>query len=523
MLKVAIFLGLYSYEIFILGLVNLLYPLPVLIVSTLSFVVFLLLIKKDISKIKLSKVHFSKIEKLYLVLISIILITNFIGALGPELGFDALWYHLTMPKIFIEHGRIFYIKNELFYYSLLPKLTEMLYIPSIMLGGEIMAKITHFVFGLLTLISTYKIAKLYLKRKWALLSVIILLSNLVICWMMITAYIDLARGFYETLSLYYILSYSKTGKTRELIFSAILIGFAISAKLVSIGTIFILLAVIVFSNRVGVNKLKKSITFLIISLSVSSPWLLVSYYYVKNPIYPIFSNYSPQVFRWENLYPIKIVENILSVFLYSSDPINPIYIIALPLLVFSLRKLFQYKEVFIYSIFSIFIWYASSFLGLWHATESAGSSRFLISFLPAYSVLLVLVVTKYYSNYFKKVIVVVSISILIVVISYRMAANFQYIPYILNQESKEAFLMRNLHFDFGDFYDENQKIKSIVGNKLVLVRGIHNLYYVDFPFTLDNWENAKDSKFLLTGDNFENNSDKVIYENQTTHVKLYKL
>ena len=36
---------------------------------------------------------------LFVILIGQILV-NLIGALGPELGFDALWYHLTEAKLF---------------------------------------------------------------------------------------------------------------------------------------------------------------------------------------------------------------------------------------------------------------------------------------------------------------------------------------------------------------------------------------------------------------------------------------
>ena len=54
--------------------------------------------------------YLSNINKLELVLIVILLtqgIINLIGALGPELGFDALWYHLTLPKIYLSEGKIF--------------------------------------------------------------------------------------------------------------------------------------------------------------------------------------------------------------------------------------------------------------------------------------------------------------------------------------------------------------------------------------------------------------------------------
>ena len=42
---------------------------------------------------------------LFVILIGQILV-NLIGALGPELGFDALWYHLTEAKLFWRPARL---------------------------------------------------------------------------------------------------------------------------------------------------------------------------------------------------------------------------------------------------------------------------------------------------------------------------------------------------------------------------------------------------------------------------------
>ena len=61
-------------------------------------------------------------KKLWLGLLVIQALVNLVGALGPELGFDALWYHLTEAKLFRHTGSVAPIPGNLFYFSCFPPL-----------------------------------------------------------------------------------------------------------------------------------------------------------------------------------------------------------------------------------------------------------------------------------------------------------------------------------------------------------------------------------------------------------------
>ena len=117
------------------------------------------------------------------------------GALAPELSFDALWYHLTLPKIFLMQNGINYIPGGLFYYSTMPKLGELLYVGALSMSNEILAKLIHASFAFLTGIVIYILARKYTGRKYALLAVVMFFSNIVVLWEATIAYIDLIRTF----------------------------------------------------------------------------------------------------------------------------------------------------------------------------------------------------------------------------------------------------------------------------------------------------------------------------------------
>lgn len=253
MFKIAFLIGTYSYIIFFLGILQILNR-ELILVATIFYLIFTFFILKSKIyffglQVKNTRFNF-RINKLTIFLIILILIQagiNFIGTLGPELAFDALWYHLSMPKIYFELGRIFYIGGHL-YYSAMPQLTEMYYLVSIALGNEIIAKIIHFTFGILSSIALYQIARLFFSKRDSVLTVLIFYSNLVMGWMSITAYIDLSRTFFETMALWAFLIFIKSKKPKWLNVSAAMVGFAASTKILSIGSIVIYVLLLIYLN-----------------------------------------------------------------------------------------------------------------------------------------------------------------------------------------------------------------------------------------------------------------------------------
>src|SRR3989338_42263 len=202
MFSVAILIGIYSYLIFAIGLLGLLYRQVILLLTFVFFIFCIVLFKKQIkyfttwfiTRSILAKAvqgySFNNLSFLLLSLLIIQSLINLIGTLGPELGFDALWYHLTLPKLYIQNHSVLHIPGSLLYYSNMPKLTEMLYTSTFFFGNEILAKLIHFSFGLLSCLALYFLSRKFFDRQIAIITVVIFYSNLVVGWQSITAYVD---------------------------------------------------------------------------------------------------------------------------------------------------------------------------------------------------------------------------------------------------------------------------------------------------------------------------------------------
>ncbi|MEK7450743.1 MAG: glycosyltransferase family 39 protein [Patescibacteria group bacterium] len=518
MFTIAVLIGIYSYFIFVLGLLGLLYRENVIIFSLLYIAVIVLAYrKKIINVLKLIRIEKTPNINFSFVLITLIVslaLVNLIGVLGPELGFDALWYHLTLPKIYLNTHMITHIPGGLLYYSDMPKLTEMLYVGALSFGSETLAKLVHFAFGILSAIALYKLSRNLFSKTYSFLAVLIFYSNLVVAWQSTTAYIDLARTFFEIMALWGFVNWWKKGERKWLIESAVMLGLSISVKLLAVESLPIFLILIGLCTY----TYKKSIKYFLINISsywfmallIPLPWFIFSFIHTGNPIYPFFSA----------VYNVGLNLRFINPFIHRSDSISVVYILIPAFLPFVFRKLKrEIKIIFLYSFLGFIVWYL---------TPKTDGGRFMLPYLPAFSLLLVSMLVFLKNNLFKKIIICFIVLTSIVSIIYRGAADYKYLPVILSKESKSDFLAKHLNFSYGDFYDtDGYFAKNITRNNKVLLYGFHNLYYVDFPFI--------DSSWVKKGDTFDyiavQNSIipkrfsywNLVYYNKKTNVKLYSL
>ena len=83
-------------------------------------------------------------------LILLILGFTLLTALAPPLKFDALVYHLTLPRQYLLVGRMAYLPQNVFWG--MPQMAEMLYTWAMSLGGEPAAVVLGWLAGLVTML-----------------------------------------------------------------------------------------------------------------------------------------------------------------------------------------------------------------------------------------------------------------------------------------------------------------------------------------------------------------------------------
>jgi hypothetical protein len=299
-----------------------------------------------------------------------------------------------------------------------------------------------------------------------------------------------------------------------------MLGLAIATKLIALESLFIFLALFAYDCFVNKEKvlsfIKNFATFSFFSILVPLPWFIFSFINTGNPFYPFFSKVVNLGIGLPN--PLRLISDIAGLVLYSSDPITPTYLIIAPLFLLTFFKLTKEEKLFsMYVLIALLVWYF---------TPKIGGGRFILPYLPVFSILTALIINKLKDKKIANFMIIIIILVSLSSIGYRALANKKYLPVILGSETKSEFLTKNLNFSFGDFYDvDGYFYNNIKSSDRVLLYGFHNLYYVDFPFI--------DSSWIKTGGRFNyvavQNSNipsrfldwNEIYYNKLTKVRLY--
>jgi hypothetical protein len=345
-------------------------------------------------------------------------------------------------------------------------------------------------------------------------------------WESITAYIDLGRTFFEILALYYFFLFVKIKREIFLWMSSFVLGLAIATKSLAIGSlgIFVILLIIecISQKRQSGEIVRYTLLYIAISLIISLPWYLFAFTHIDSNFYSflnlLYGNNS------QGLFNISIyLRDLFILFTQAADPLNPIYIILLPLIFIFLRNSFRtYKLLYLYSFLALLIWCF---------TPRTGGGRFILPYLPVFSLLSAGILsllqkskTKFYQNCYRLLFALIFF-IAAFSIGYRFIANEKFLPVIFSKEPKTVFLDKNLNFTFGDFYDIDGFFEKTIKSDTVLLYGFHNLNYLTFKYIDAIWVQEGDTfTYIATQNGFlpqRFHSWKKIYQNKKTHVSVY--
>lgn len=215
-------------------------------------------------------------------------------AMLPPTDFDGLFYHLTAPKIFLEHQQIS-PGRDVPHFNF-PLLMEMLFSYAMLLKSDIAAKLIHTVYGGLLTGLIYLLAAHHLHWAAGWRSVLVWLSMPMIFALSGWAYNDLALAYYQLAAFYALFTYyRRPRKVGWLILCGLFAGFSMGVKYTSfIGplTIGLILLGQLFKPSVSLRQFtfpvlcRRLIYFTLAAGLVALPWYLKNYLFTGNPFYP---------------------------------------------------------------------------------------------------------------------------------------------------------------------------------------------------------------------------------------------
>lgn len=148
----------------------------------------------------------------------------------PELFYDSLVYHLSIPEYYLRHHGI--VKMEFLAFSTFPQAIHLFWTWALSLQeeGYRLVKALHFTFAGLTLLLIYAFCKSYLSRTVGLLAALFYYSTQYIAMNSWTTGNDAANSFMQTISMVAMAFWCLKGGRNWWLLSAVFAGFTLSSK-----------------------------------------------------------------------------------------------------------------------------------------------------------------------------------------------------------------------------------------------------------------------------------------------------
>jgi 4-amino-4-deoxy-L-arabinose transferase-like glycosyltransferase len=397
----------------------------------------------------------SLFEILFVILIAGLFPLLLVNVLTPVWDYDALVYHMEIPRQFLSEGRIYFDPEVM--RSAHPFLGEMLFLVGMVFHVESLAKFVNLLYAMLFVTSTYAFALRFFNRDVALVAVGILVSTPILTVWATWAGIDFAWAAYELWAMYAVMVWLAEGKRdarKYMILAGVMSGLAASTKYLALPALLILALLILWiSIRDAQNPLTEVfsnlLTFGVSAGLVMGVWYIKNWLWTGNPVYPFFfggvgwDSLKDQIFSNDYMKTFGVERNLLNFLLmpynvyaqqkqFSTLPleiVHPLIWLAFLLPLFKGSK--RYFGIVLY-VFAYYIWW---FFGLQQI-------RFL---LPLYAFLAILAgnVIERFPLLLKKTLklsLIISFMILNIVYQISVLRNSGVFSYIAGRTSPEVIL-----------------------------------------------------------------------------------
>lgn len=223
-----------------------------------------------------------------MVVLGLLFLLALITALAPPIKYDALNYHLTLPKAYLQNQKITDLPWLVM--SGMPQATEMLYLVTMALGGESAPLVLNWAFGLLTVLGLVGYLSERANSQAGWVGAAVLLSGFTLASALSWGYVGWLSALFGLCVLVFLDAFYQSGGKRKYLFLAgIFAGLAFSTKypagvVMAAGGVALSWAVF----RLKQKWWPAAWRFAAGASLFSIPWLLKNWILTGNPLYPFF-------------------------------------------------------------------------------------------------------------------------------------------------------------------------------------------------------------------------------------------
>jgi hypothetical protein len=381
--------------------------------------------------------------------------------LTPEIGKDALIYHLAVPKLFIEHHGFYFVEGNAF--ANYPLFGEMLYIIGLVLQDDTLAKSIHFIPLLAILSGTgIFIHQRFGKGAFPYLTLLILLSVPSVFITAHMAYNDFFVTYFCLGAVLAFIAWTEQNGNGWLVLCGLYSGLAVACKYTALLLPFLGGLGLLWNVRSRNLSTRETIHILILYaiflILAGSPFYIKNWIVTGNPVYPFLYSIFGGV-GWDpdqaRLYDIFVrtlgmgkeaIDYLLLPWNVSlraklDSPqfdgiLGPVFLLTLPFAC-GIRKWGRLMPIILVYAFGMLIFWAAS----------AQQIRYLFPVLPALCITIAYILSYYHDRKLVLAVLYVLIAASLIYNFYYIARDFQKIrPFgvVSGMESRTDFLKRSI-------------------------------------------------------------------------------
>lgn len=233
------------------------------------------------------------VEYVSLALIALVLVASFGASLAPQTEFDSLMYHLSLPRIFLEAGRL--VQRPDIQGSQLPLGMELTYVPAMRFGGEVAANLMSWALVPAIAALFWSAGNRFFGRPVGAIAAALFCLMPLVFYESTIAYTDLAMTFYVAAGAYCLaLTADKPSwglATAAGLFAGLAISFKLVAAVYVIPQAFFFLVLTVGRRKRRIAGIVRDLTpYGLAAVVTGAPWLALHWVQLSNPVFPLLNN-----------------------------------------------------------------------------------------------------------------------------------------------------------------------------------------------------------------------------------------
>lgn len=247
--------------------------------------------------------QWSGLERVTFVFVVCLLAFNLLRALAPPVKWDSLVYHLELPRLYLERGRLYFTPEN--FYGGFPQVAELWFVWGMALRAGSTAVVYSWAVGATAFIGVEVLARRISASIPRWLAPAVLLSGFSFSHSLSWAYVDLFVMLFGVCLWLSLLNYVENNRRSDLFLMGIMAGLAIGAKYTSavllplVGLALLYDAVV---RRSSMRKLVVEALWLTAVVTIMIvPWIAKNWILAGNPAYP-FISFDKTVDPWQHTF-----------------------------------------------------------------------------------------------------------------------------------------------------------------------------------------------------------------------------